>query len=45
MDKLAMPESCSVPDAIAALEPHGRVPAVKAARDWVDHADNVRSWR
>jgi hypothetical protein len=34
-DRLAIPESCSVPDAIAALEPHGRVPVVKAPKDWI----------
>ena len=33
--RLALPEACSVPDALAALEPHGRAPAVKAAKDWI----------
>jgi len=33
--ELAMPETCSVPDALAALEPHSHAPAVKTAKNWI----------
>jgi hypothetical protein len=39
--RLAMPESCSVPDALAALEPHSHAPAVKAAKNWIAHQRRV----
>ena len=39
--ELAMPETCSVTDALAALEPHGHVPAVKTAKDWITHQRRV----
>jgi len=33
--RLRMPDRCSVADAIAALEAHSGVPAVKSTKDWV----------
>jgi UvrD-like helicase C-terminal domain len=32
---LALPDACSVPDALAALEPHSHAPGVKVARNWI----------
>lgn len=32
---LAMPQVCSVADALAALEPHKHAPPVRTARDWI----------
>lgn len=40
-DSLAMPANCSVTDALAHLEPHGHIPAVKSARDWIGRQRRV----
>jgi len=39
--EIAMPEACSVADALAALEPHSHAPAVKATRNWIGHRKRV----
>lgn len=40
-DTLAMPANCSVADALTHLEPHGHVPAVKSAREWIGRRRRV----
>ena len=39
--RLAMPEVCAIPDALAALEPHSDAPAVRSARDWIARQKRV----
>lgn len=39
--RLAVPDTCSVSDALAALEPHRDIPEVKSARDWIRRQENV----
>ena len=39
--RLAMPANCSVVDALAYLEPHGHIPAVKSAREWIGRLRRV----
>jgi hypothetical protein len=34
-ERLAMPDVCSIPEALATLGPHCGAPAVRTARDWV----------
>ena len=38
---LAVPDTCSVKDALIALEPHRDIPEAKSARDWIRRQENV----
>lgn len=40
--KFAVPDRCSIPDALFALEAHANVPAVKATREWIARQKRVR---
>jgi hypothetical protein len=35
LDRLAMPDTCSIGEALATLAPHCGTPAVKSTRDWI----------
>jgi hypothetical protein len=39
--RLAVPDRCSIPDALAALEAHAGVPAVKAATEWIARSGSL----
>lgn len=41
-NRLAMPDTCSIREALATLAPHCGTPAVKTARDWIVRQRRVR---